>query len=166
MGKAIERQEAAGVDLGEIEEWNEYGELKQQIGATPATALTPTASATTTPSKASAVPIDVPDSPSKTSSDTPAPSPLSKEISGEVEPSPTSPSKKAETPLTIAMRQAGAEAAKKAGEKKASKSTAAPSTEKMDATDVRMPAIGTKMARSVEDPGASACGRGRKANER
>jgi hypothetical protein len=129
--------------------------LKQQIGGTPATAPTPTISATTTPSKAPATPITVPDSASKASSDPSAPSPLSKEIGGEVQPPPTSPSKKEETPLTMAMRQAGAEAAKKAGEKKGSMSTAPASTKKMDATDVRMPAIETTMARAVEDPSAS-----------
>lgn len=66
-----------------------------------------------------------------------------------------SPSKKDETPLTMAMRQAGAEAAKKAGEKKASKSTVPSSTKKMDAPEVRIPVIETKMAKSVEDPSTS-----------
>jgi hypothetical protein len=56
----------------------------------------------------------------------------------------------------MAMRQAGAEAAKKAGERKATKSIARPSAKEMEATDMPMPAIETKMAKSVEEPGASA----------
>lgn len=89
------------------------------------------------------------------SSDKPAPSPPSKETSREVEPSPTSSSKKEETPLTMAMRQAGAEAAKKAGEKKASISKGPATPKILDTEDVRIPVIETTMARSVQDPGTS-----------
>ncbi|ERF71114.1 hypothetical protein EPUS_07786 [Endocarpon pusillum Z07020] len=143
-------------DLEEIEEWNEYGELRQQIGSTPVAAPTPTASATNTPSKASASPIPVSELALKTPSDMPSPSPLSKETSEQFDSSPMSASRKGETPLTMAMRQAGAEAAKRAGEKKGSKSTAPISARDLEATEMPMPAIETKMARSVEEPGISA----------
>ena len=55
----------------------------------------------------------------------------------------------------MAMRQAGAEAAKKAGERKGHMSTARPSAKNMEATDVPMPVVETKMAKSVEEPGIS-----------
>ncbi len=86
----------------------------------------------------------------------PSPQPLSKETSEEVDASSMSASKKEETPLTMAMRQAGAEAAKKAGEKKGSRSTARRSAKDLEATDVPIPALETRMAKSVEEPGLSA----------
>jgi hypothetical protein len=184
VGKTVERQEAARVsqvwqhsrgkinssrrslplkvltgssqDLEEVEEWNEYGELKQQIGATLVAAPTPTASAANTPSKAPTTPLPVPSTASKAPSDMLSPSPLSKETSEQLDSSSLSPSKKEETPLTMAMRQAGAEAAKKAGEKKGSRSIAPASTKDMEATEVPMPAIETKIAKSVEEPGVLA----------
>jgi hypothetical protein len=55
----------------------------------------------------------------------------------------------------MAMRQAGAEAAKKAGEKKGSMSRAPGSAKDLEATGVPMPAFETKMAKTVEEPGAS-----------
>lgn len=134
--------------MEEVEEWNEYGELKQQIGSTAPTAssATPSASASNTPSKA-----PVPTAPSAASTTTtpskatatPAPSaddPVAKITSHETndkhiifkdEPSSKGTtteepeSKKEETPsIALALRQAGAEAAKKAGEKKAEKNAA------------------------------------------
>lgn len=86
----------------------------------------------------------------------PSASPQGKEFSEGAESSPTSPLKKEETPLTMAMRQAGAEAAKKAGERKGLMSRARPSTKTSEATDIPMPAVEAKMAKSAEEPGASA----------
>jgi hypothetical protein len=137
-------------DLDEIEEWNEYGELKQQIGSTPVAAPTPTASAATTPSKPPAPSISAP------GTDSPAPSPLSKQVPDEVNPSSISAARKDDTPLTLAMRQAGAEAAKKAIEKKASKSTALPPAKGLGPTEVPARAMESGIARSVEEPGVSA----------
>ena len=93
-------------DLEEVEEWNEYGELKDNIGGAPSsnTMSTPSPSASNTPSK-----------PSPPSVDSTTKSSLS---SAETLPRP-SPSKSSEQPITTAMRQAGFEAAKKAGDAKA-----------------------------------------------
>jgi hypothetical protein len=82
--------------------------------------------------------------------------PLTKEPGEISEPVSASASKKEETPLTMAMRQAGAEAAKKAGEKKGSMSTARPSTAGLEATEAPMPAIQASMSKAVEEPGVSA----------
>src|SRR5271154_345451 len=111
-------------DLEEIEEWNEYGELKQQIGMTPAVDTKPVMSSPSTPSKP---PQDVP----STSDQTPvgAKAPTSEHIliqeppEGERKSGASGP-KKDDTPLTMAMRQAGAEAAQRAGQKKVEKSRA------------------------------------------
>ncbi|KAI4289474.1 MAG: hypothetical protein L6R35_001255 [Caloplaca aegaea] len=95
-------------DLEDIEEWNEYGELKEKVGV-PARSSTP--SAANTPTKA-------PQSYS-------APSNLSTTNTlATHSPSLGSPSKPStlpqpENPMTSAMRQAGMEAAKKAGDAKA-----------------------------------------------
>ena len=103
-------------DLEEVEEWNEYGELKQQIGATPSVTTTPAGSTTTTPSK----PPPASTTEEKTKTD---PASDSEHISiqepaeGHRKSSVAAP-KKDDTPLTMAMRQAGAEAAAKAGQKK------------------------------------------------
>ncbi|MCJ1474366.1 hypothetical protein MMC13_003024 [Lambiella insularis] len=88
-------------DLEDVEEWNEYGEIKQNLLSPDAQAslATPTPSALSTPSKPQAV----------TKSSSPAPSPA---------PNPsaksTSLSASTETPLETAMRQASLEAAAKA----------------------------------------------------
>lgn len=106
-------------DLEEIEEWNEYGELKQQIGATPAFTVTPAASAANTPSKPPPS-LDAPTEPISTPSTASAKSDhiqIEEPAEGHRKTS-TDEAKKGDTPLTIAMRQAGAEAAQKASQKK------------------------------------------------
>ncbi|KAI4175282.1 MAG: hypothetical protein LQ343_001818 [Gyalolechia ehrenbergii] len=95
-------------DLEEIEEWNEYGELKEKVGV-PATVSTPSAAntptkmpqSTSTPSKL----LSTSDSPSKQPSSTDSPS--------------RNTSSQTESPMATAMRQAGVEAARKAGDAKA-----------------------------------------------
>ncbi|KAL8792885.1 MAG: hypothetical protein Q9195_004527 [Heterodermia aff. obscurata] len=105
-------------DLEEIEEWNEYGELKDHLGGLAAS--TPTPSATNTPSKP-------PSTPSTNMPAKPPPSPLSalpkQNPSSSVETPPPRPPPQTATdsPLTTAMRQAGFEAAKKAGDAKKAK---------------------------------------------
>jgi len=137
--------------LEEIEEWNEYGELKQHIGATPAVSATPATSTTTTPSK---VPSSLSTSPRATS----APSTKSEHIhieepaEGHRKTSASTP-KRDDTPLTMAMRQAGAEAAQKASQKKAVKSGSLPTSpgasSRSDATD-------TKLNQALQEPHALA----------
>ena len=83
-----------------MEEWNEYGELKDNIGGPQAAASTPTPSAVNTPSKP---PNTNTASEPSLSTQTPPEAPLSKS---------------SETPLTTAMRQAAQEAATKAGNSK------------------------------------------------
>lgn len=68
----------------------------------------------------------------------------SKEVGEETALSPASPSKE-ETPLTIAMRKAGAEAAKKAGQRKESSSTELRSTKSLEPNEAPLPT-------SVEEP--------------
>ncbi|KAL9030507.1 MAG: hypothetical protein Q9196_001376 [Gyalolechia fulgens] len=96
-------------DLEEIEEWNEYGELKEKVGvpaiaSTPSAANTPTKipQSTSTPSRL----LSISDSPSK------QPSVISS-------PSQNTSSSQTESSMATAMRQAGMEAAKKAGDAKA-----------------------------------------------
>ncbi|KAL8878939.1 MAG: hypothetical protein Q9192_008341 [Flavoplaca navasiana] len=96
-------------DLNEIEEWNEYGELREKVNPPP-TSSTPSASAANTPSKA---PATTSTSTTNTNINTNTPSKLLSSISS----SPNSQS----NPMAAAMRQAGAEAAKKAGDAKALK---------------------------------------------
>ncbi|KAL8961939.1 MAG: hypothetical protein Q9193_001580 [Seirophora villosa] len=95
-------------DLEEIEDWNEYGELKEKVGV-PARSSTP--SAANTPTK-------VPQSystPSKLSTA----NTLSSHSPSLGSPSKPSAPSHPESPMTAAMRQAGMEAAKKAGDAKA-----------------------------------------------
>ena len=132
-------------DLEEVEEWNEYGELKDNVNLpsqAKATPATPAPSASNTPSKAPQAPPPPPsatDKPANTVSNTSAA--LSETATTTIaagassEPSSTSgpastssgggqaaqeapPSTSAESTLTLAMRQAGFEAAKKAGDAK------------------------------------------------
>ncbi|MCJ1486127.1 hypothetical protein MMC06_006303 [Schaereria dolodes] len=93
-------------DLEEIEEWNEYGELKANVGGDQPAPATPSPSTTNTPSKP------------PTTSTASNPSPL---VNSPANPSPY---KSTESPLTAAMRQAGQEAAQKASASKAKPSTA------------------------------------------
>lgn len=99
-------------DLEEVEEWNEYGELRDNVEPGPR----PAASAPATPSKVPAGPSS--DSLSKTPVTNPVtPSkPPPTITSTETPPRPSVSS--AYSPLTTAMRQAGFEAAKKAGDAK------------------------------------------------
>ncbi|KAL8926898.1 MAG: hypothetical protein Q9208_002707 [Pyrenodesmia sp. 3 TL-2023] len=101
-------------DLEEVEEWNEYGELKEKVGvparsSTPSAANTPTKvpQSTSTPSKLS------------TAVNTAA------QLSSTESPSKTKSSAQTESPMAAAMRQAGMEAAKKAGDVKAKASAQA-----------------------------------------
>ncbi|KAL8768539.1 MAG: hypothetical protein Q9209_005224 [Squamulea sp. 1 TL-2023] len=101
-------------DLEEIEEWNEYGELKDKVGVKP---MPSTPSTANTPTKA-------PPSTSNTNSP-------SKLLSSVETPPRHKTSSNADSPMATAMRQAGAEAAKKAGDAKAkvlAKAKEAPST--------------------------------------
>lgn len=99
-------------DLEEVEEWNEYGELRDNVEPGPRAAP----SAPATPSKA----------PTGPSSDTlsigPAPNPVTPSKPSPLKPSAETPTRPApsstDSPLTTAMRQAGFEAAKIAGDAK------------------------------------------------
>ncbi|PGH03442.1 hypothetical protein AJ80_08690 [Polytolypa hystricis UAMH7299] len=87
-------------DMDQIEEWNEYGELKMQIRAVKADFdLTPITSATTTPSR-------------PTATTTPAPSTPRIQIQDP----PPSRETAVEDRMTLTLRQAGEEAASKAKE--------------------------------------------------
>jgi len=95
-------------DLVEVEEWNEYGELKQHIkivpiGGTPSGSAAPTP--TTTPSKAPAV-----------AKENIKPAPVAAESSKLAE--PVQQAAAAPSSFTLAMRQAGQEAAQKAKDSK------------------------------------------------
>lgn len=98
-------------DIEEVEEWNEYGELREKVEPGPR----PTPSAANTPSKASAAP------PSNTSSKAPTTDPVTPSKPPPMTSSSETPPRPiiSESPLTTAMRQAGFEAAKKAGDAKA-----------------------------------------------
>ncbi|KAL9593383.1 MAG: hypothetical protein Q9179_005914 [Wetmoreana sp. 5 TL-2023] len=107
-GRRAGKRKLPGLDLEEIEEWNEYGELKEKIGV----ALLPsTPSAANTPTKApssSSNPLtaSTSNSPSKPSLSTETPSRLTS-------------STNTDSPMTTALRQAAMEAANKAGDAKA-----------------------------------------------
>ncbi|KAI4193525.1 MAG: hypothetical protein LQ350_008276 [Teloschistes chrysophthalmus] len=104
-------------DLEEIEEWNEYGELKEKVGVTP---LPSTPSAANTPTKA---PTSKSAAPSAMSSN--SESPLKSLSSTTQTPPRPSASSSTDSPMTTALRQAAMEAAKKAGDAKAAKFGAA-----------------------------------------
>ena len=99
-------------DLQEVEEWNEYGELKENLEPAPR----PTPSAPATPSKVPAGPSS--DSLSKTPATNPATPSKPPPIIASTETPPRPSTSSTESPLTTAMRQAGLEAAKKAGDAK------------------------------------------------
>lgn len=99
-----------------MEEWNEYGELKENVepaGLKPAPISTPTPSATSTPSKpppSTTLPSSPPPAPEVTTTS-------SSEPTSSTGPSPA-PAAAKEASFTTALRQAGFEAAKKANDAK------------------------------------------------
>lgn len=105
-----------------MEEWNEYGEIKDNLSFSgPQAAATPTPSAANTPSKPPSAPsAGTPLKSSTTSTDAPSETTSAATTTSSRSPAelPSSTSS-TEAPITIAMRQAGFEAAKKAGDAKA-----------------------------------------------
>ena len=99
-------------DLAEVEEWNEYGELRDNIESAPR----PAPSAPATPSKVPPGPSS--DSLSKTPATNPATPSKPPPILSSTETPPRPSASSTDSPLTTAMRQAGFEAAKKAGDAK------------------------------------------------
>ncbi|KAL2404074.1 hypothetical protein ABEF94_002563 [Exophiala dermatitidis] len=145
-------------DLGQIEEWNEYGELKEQIAASEHGGLT--GATTTNNSLVPEPPVTSTTSstpqrsepPSRASSETRHISivdPKEKDKDGKAGDSASS-HKPTESPLNLAMRQLGAEAAAKAGQKKAAaaqalKAAAAPTKEPSTTDQIPVPAA-TKLS--------------------
>ncbi|KAL9579867.1 MAG: hypothetical protein Q9212_004840 [Teloschistes hypoglaucus] len=147
-------------DLEEIEEWNEYGELKEKVGVTP---LPSTPSAANTPTKAPTSKSTAPSAMSNSESP-------SKSLSSTTQTPPrASASSNTDSPMTTALRQAAMEAAKKAGDAKAAKfgaarSGGAPSNipaetqKKLDnsAPTGMLPVTGTPDAESAMTPESTA----------
>ena len=133
-------------DLEQIEEWNEYGELKEQIEDTPAEDLLSTKPA-------------APPAPAQVSAPTSRDSSQGRHISISEPPksadrNPAAALEQTGSPMAMAMRQAGAEAAAKAGQKKTAKPvTTVPKPTEIDTTaptsEVK---IATPMADPAEDP--------------
>ncbi|KAK4695502.1 hypothetical protein P7C71_g2262, partial [Lecanoromycetidae sp. Uapishka_2] len=135
-------------DLEEVEEWNEYGELRENVDPSAPVktfSATPTPSATNTPSKAPVAPPAPQDTPTKATGASTSSSAVSPSTPDSQSPNKSSntTSTSTENPMTLAMRQAGFEAAKKAGDAKAkartdalaaakSKSEAAEDLKKLD----------------------------------
>ncbi|KAI9819597.1 MAG: hypothetical protein M1827_007047 [Pycnora praestabilis] len=94
-------------DLEEVEEWNEYGELKDNIGPVPGSMATPSASAQVTPSKPSLQPS------------------VSTPLDNKEESKPAGVTGGVPTPFNAAMRQVGEEAAQKAKQSKTKSSNEA-----------------------------------------
>jgi hypothetical protein len=151
-------------DLDEIEEWNEYGELKQQLSAAdPGSA--PVAAAAAASTDATATTTTIPSNPDSTltaqSTDSQARARSasdSRHISisepADSHDTPAAPPKKEGTTLAMAMRQAGAEAAAKATQKKSMKATPKPPpTEKEPETAPAVPE--PKVDQSMEGPEAA-----------
>ena len=99
-------------DLEEVEEWNEYGELRDNVEPGPK----PPPSAPATPSKVPAGPSS--DSLAKTPATNPATPSKQPPIISSKDTPPRPSTSSTDSPLTTAMRQAGFEAAKKAGDAK------------------------------------------------
>ena len=99
-------------DLEEVEEWNEYGELKDNLEPGPK----PPPSAPATPSKVPAGPSS--DSLPKTPATNPATPSKPPPTTSSTETPPRPSVSSTNSPLTTAMRQAGFEAAKRAGDAK------------------------------------------------
>jgi len=138
--------------LEQIEEWNEYGELKEQIAATSdfGAGLSATSNLPGDQPTSSASTLPKSDPPSRASSET-----RHILISEPKHASPSAPdpspanAKSTDSPLTMAMRQAGAEAAAKAGQKKALAATgkAAPAVSKTSPNTDK-----TSTPASIEEP--------------
>lgn len=129
-------------DLEQIEEWNEYGELKEQIEDTPTD--DPISIRSTAPA-----------APAQTSTPTSRDSSRGRHISISEPPksadrNPAAALEQTKSPMAMAMRQAGAEAAAKAGQKKTVKpmSTAAEPTER----DTTAPVVEANIASPMADP--------------
>lgn len=110
-------------DLEQIEEWNEYGELKEQIAAVsdmgvPTTSSTPSNLAAEPPQGRPTASTNSSGPPSRASSET-RHILISDPKDKETDSGPAPSQKPTEPPLNVAMRQLGAEAAAKAGQKKA-----------------------------------------------
>ena len=99
-------------DLEEVEEWNEYGELRDNLEPAPK----PPPSAPATPSKVLAGPSS--DSLAKTPATNPTTPSKQTPIRSSTDTPPRPSASSTDSPLTTAMRQAGFEAAKKAGDAK------------------------------------------------
>lgn len=116
---------------------------------------TPTVSGTNTPSKAQPTSVLGTDTAvNKSSEDMPSTQRLNIETTEILDPSSITAPIKEENPLIVAMRQAGAEVAKKAGEKKTSKNVTQASSKDQEATAMPISVVETKMAKLVEEPGA------------
>jgi hypothetical protein len=153
-------------DLEQIEEWNEYGELKDQIASTqdfgtfkPSTIATPATTAATTlaPEAAATSTASTPQRsgpPSRASSETrhisiEEPADREKDKAGDSKPS--SSQKSTESPMNIAIRQLGAEAAAKAAQKKGgaaaqSSKAAAPSTDEKKVLEQATPSAAARLS--------------------
>ena len=131
-------------DLEQIEEWNEYGELKEQIEDTSGEEPLST--------KPTAPPV-----PAQVSAPTSRDSSQGRHISISEPPksadrNPAAALEQTGSPMALALRQAGAEAAAKASQKKTSKPvTTAPKPTEIDTT---APVVEAKIASPMADPGA------------
>ncbi|KAL9067541.1 MAG: hypothetical protein Q9161_006819 [Pseudevernia consocians] len=129
-------------DSEEVEEWNEYGELREKVEPGPK----PAPSAPATPSKGSTAPSSDILSKAPTANPVTPSKPPSFISSAETPPRPTSSS--TDSPLTTAMRQAGFEAAKKAGDAK-SKARA----EALQASRAQSDTPGSETLRKLDNSG-------------
>ena len=143
--------------MEEIEDWNEYGELKENIEADGPVAATAAASTTATPSDTPSKPDPIPTpqettkAPSTVEADTsssPSVAPM-EEKSKDASPTASGLSGGPASSLTMAMRQAGAEAAKKAGEAKAK---AVHKTKMEDKTSTLVPPVSKTLDHSAGVP--------------
>ncbi|KAF7589704.1 hypothetical protein BBP40_003951 [Aspergillus hancockii] len=104
-------------DLEEVEEWNEYGELRMQVNSVEDFDSMPATSTVTTTSK--------PESAVSTPTSEAAPAPKQSTI--KIQNPPAKESKKDDS-ITVSLRQASEEAAAKAKENKAEKANTTPAT--------------------------------------
>ncbi|KAL9125350.1 MAG: hypothetical protein Q9217_005431 [Psora testacea] len=170
------KRKLPGLDIEQVEEWNEYGEVKENLSslAPLATSSTPSASSTNTPSKppqqstTASGPVDTPSKPCTTFAPTPRKESMDTNPSRTPKPDPADD-------LTNAMRQAGFEAAKKAGNAKTKSKTEAleaakakaPYLQKVDysTTTGIPPPSGTTEAGEAKKPETTETNMGTKAEE-